>query len=188
MHARINRRAALAALIASMPLPLVAEPAAKPKPGEEFAVLDHPAQFEISSQSGNLKETAQKGQELIWRLKDNPSERRFRIDNISIAFLRSETGAQVKMSFSCNVSTLGYQPIEEVKLNVIVRSKGGGALHAWSFSLPVKCADKSQAITPETSELPTNFAANVFTNVNTVEVGELTEPTALGVKVARCPA
>src|SRR5437763_604681 len=102
------------------------------------------------------------------------------MNNIAVAFLRSETGAQVKMSFSCNVSALGYQPAEEVKLNVIVRSKGCAALHAWSFGVPVTCADKNQAITPQTSDLPNNFAANVFTNVTTVEVGELTEPSALG--------
>ena len=156
MSATVNRRAALVGLMVSLPVPLHAEPAPKPKAGEEFAVLDQPAQLDINSQSGNLKETVQKGQQLIWHLKDNPSERRFQITNIAIAFLRSETGGQVKMSFACKVSALGYQPADEVKLNVIVRSKGGAALHAWSFGIPIKCADKDQAITPVESELPTN--------------------------------
>jgi len=188
MAATFTRRAALVGLAASAPLSLAAEPAPKQKPEENYSVLDRPAVFEVSSQTGNLKETVQNGQDLMWRHKDNPSDRRFQMSNISVAFLRSETGGQVKMSFSCNVSSLGYRPTEEVKLNVIVRSKGGGALHSWNFSIPVKCGDKNQSITPLTGELPNNFAANVFTNVNTVEVAELTESGSLGVKVERCPA
>jgi hypothetical protein len=188
MAAKITRRATLIGLAASVPLPLAAEPAPKQKQGEDFAVLDRPALFDVSSQTGNLKETVQNGQDLIWRRKDNPSDRRFQISNISVAFLRSETGGQVKMTFSCTVSSLGYLPTEEVKLNVIVRSKGGGALHSWNFGVPVKCGDKNQSITPLTGELPTNFAANVFTNVNAVEVAELTEPGTPGIKVERCAA
>src|SRR5205085_4034070 len=117
MAATIARCAVLIALAASAPLALRAEPAPKQKPaGEEFAVLDRPAVFDISSQTGNLKETVQNGQDLIWRRQDNPSDRRFQINNISVAFLRSETGGQVKMTFSGNVSSLGYAPAEEVKL------------------------------------------------------------------------
>src|SRR5262245_48536055 len=188
MVATITRRATLIGFAASVPLPLRAEPAPKQRQGEDYAVLDRPALFDVSSQTGNLKETVQNGQDLIWRHKDNPSDRRFQVSNISVAFLRSETGGQVKMTFSCNVSSLGYLPTEEIKLNVIVRSKGGGALHAWSFGIPLKCGDKNQSITPLTGELPNNFAANVFTNVNTVEVAELTEPGRLGIKVEHCTA
>jgi hypothetical protein len=188
MSATINRRNALIGLIAAMPSASYAEPVPKQKPGEEFAVLTRPAQFDMNPQSGYLKETVQKGQDLIWHLQDHPDERRFQISNISIAFLRSETGGEVKMSFSCNIATLGYAPTDGVKLNVIVRSKGGAALHSWSFTVPVKCADKNQAIPAITSNLPKDFAANVFNNVSTVEVGELTEPSALGIKVVRCPA
>jgi hypothetical protein len=188
MAATITRRATLIGLAASVPSPLHAEPAPKQKQGGDYAVLDRPAVFDVSSQTGNLKETVQNGQDLIWRRQDNPSDRHFQITNISVAFLRSETGGQVKMTFSCSVSSLDYRPNEEVKLNVIVRSKGGGALHSWSFGIPIKCGDKSQSITPLTGELPNNFAANIFTNVNTVEVAELTEPGSLGSKVERCPA
>jgi hypothetical protein len=66
----------------------------------EFAVLERPGAFEISPSTGTLKETAQRGQELIWIRKDNPSDRRFQVSNISVGFLRSEAGGQVKMTFS----------------------------------------------------------------------------------------
>jgi hypothetical protein len=192
MTAIMTRRTMLIGLAASAPIPAGAQtpPAAKQKaaPTEEFAVLDRPAVFEMSSQSGTLKETVQNGEDLIWRHKDNPSDRRFQISNIAVAFLRSETGGQVKMTFSCSVSSLGYLPSDEIKLNVIVRSKGGAALHSWSLGLPIKCADKNQSITPLTSEVPKDFAANVFTNVNSVEVSEFAEPSVPGVKVQRCSA
>jgi hypothetical protein len=112
---------------------------------------------------------------------------RFQITNISIAFLRSETGGQLKMTFSCNLSSLGYL-VDEAKLNVIVRSKGGGALHTWTLGISVKCADKNQSLTPITHDVPNDVAANVFTNVNAVEVAEYTEPNFPSVKVQRCGA
>ena len=90
--------------------------------------------FEITSRTGSLKETTQAGQELIWHQKGKSIDRRFQLTNISIAFLRSETGGTIKMTFSCNVSSSGYR-VEEAKLNVTVRSKGGGALYAWSSAL-----------------------------------------------------
>jgi hypothetical protein len=68
----------------------------------EFAALERPVVFEISPSTGTLKETAQRGHELIWIRKDNPSERRFHVSNISVGFLRSETGGQVQMTFSGN--------------------------------------------------------------------------------------
>jgi hypothetical protein len=60
----------------------------------DFAVLERPVAFEISPSTGTLKETAQRGQELIWIRKDNPSDRRFQVSNISVGFLRSEAGAK----------------------------------------------------------------------------------------------
>jgi len=92
------------------------------------------------------------------------------------------------MTFAGKVSALGYLPADEIKLNVIVRSKGGAALHSWSFGIPIKCVDKDQAINPMTQEVPKDFAANVFANANTVEVAELSEPSAPGTKVQRCSA
>ncbi|MFL6799210.1 MAG: hypothetical protein ACJ8F3_17555 [Xanthobacteraceae bacterium] len=186
MAVKITRRATLTGLAAAAPSAAFGQPAASQPASDDYAVLDRPALFDVSSQSGNLKETVQNGQGLLWRHKDNPSDRRFHISNIAITFLRSETGGLVKMNFSGNVTSIGYVPAEEIKLNVIIRSKGGGALHSWSFGVPVRCGDKNQSITPVTGELPTNFAANVFTSMNTVEVAELSEPGTPGVKVQRC--
>ncbi len=111
--------------------------------------------FEITSHSGSLKETAQGGQDLIWHRKGKSIERRFQLTNVSIAFLRSETGGQIKMTFSCNITSFGYS-VEEARLNVIVRSKGGAALHTWSIAIAVKCEDKNQSLTPLTQVVPTD--------------------------------
>jgi hypothetical protein len=89
------------------------------------------------------------------------------------------------MTFSCNLTSFGYS-VEEAKLNVTVRSKGGGSLHTWSLGVSVKCGDKNQPLTPLTQQVPNDVAANVFTSVNTVEVAEYTEPNFPGVRVQSC--
>ena len=109
----------------------------------EFAALERPVAFEISPSTGTLKETAQRGQELIWIRKDNPSDRRFQVTNISVGFLRSEAGGQVKMTFSGNTTSLGYSTSEEAKLNVIIRTPGGASIHSWSLGFSVKCGDSN---------------------------------------------
>lgn len=86
-----------------------------------------------------------------------------------------QTGGQVKMTFTGNVSSLGYLTSEDAKLNVNVRAKGGASLHSWSFEVPVKCADKDRPLTPLTHDVPSDVAANVFSNVSTVEIAEPTE-------------
>jgi hypothetical protein len=185
----VTRRAALVGISAFAALPVCAEtaPAGRPKrEGEEFAVLAEPAVFEINPRSGSLRETVQKGQELVWHRNERPSDRRFQATNVSVGILRSETGGQVKMTFSCNVSSLGYATEEEAKLNVIVRAKGGASLYSWTVGVPVKCADNNQPLTPQTNEVPTDVAPNVFSNVNAIEIAGYTEPNYPGVKVARC--
>ena len=152
----------------------------------EFVVLDRPAVFEINPNTGSLKESVQKGQQLVWHPKEKSNEPRFQVTNISLAFLRSESGGQVKMTFTGNVSSLGYSTPEEAKLNAIVRAKGGASLHSWSFGLSVKCTDKDQPLTPLTHDVPNELAQNIFTNVSTVEIAEPAEPNFPGVKVQRC--
>jgi hypothetical protein len=127
---------------------------------------------------------SQKGQELVRHPKDKPNEPRFQITNISVAFLREQTGGQVKMTFTG--SSLGYLTSEDAKLNVNVRAKGGASLHSWSFEISVKCADKDRPLTPLTHDVPSDVAANVFTNVSTVEIAEPTEANYPGVRVQRC--
>jgi hypothetical protein len=184
-----TRRSTVIGLAAFFAAPLQAQPAppgkAKQQDAGELVVLERPAVFEINTQTGTLKETVQNGQDLIWHQKGKSSDRRFQVSSIAVAFLRSETGGQVKMTFSCNVSSHGHAA-DSVQLNVIARSKGGAAIYTWPLDIAVKCADKNQSHTPFTHEVPRDVAANVFTNVSTVEVAEHTEPNFPGVKVQRC--
>ena len=152
----------------------------------EFVTLDQPAAFEIAPNTGSLKESMQKEQQLIWHPKDQPNDHRFQITNIAVAFLREQTGGHVKMTFTGNVSALGYQTSEDAKLNVNVRSKGGASLHSWGFEISVKCADKDRPLTPLTHNVAADLAVNVFTNVSTVEIAEPAEPNYRGVSVQRC--
>jgi len=186
MTINVTRRAAVVGLSTCIALPARAQTPTRPKDAEGFATLEQPATFEIAANTGSLKETVQKGQQLVWRPKGGASDGGFRVNNISVAFLRSESGGQVKMTFSGNVSSLGYLTSEEAKLNVNVRAKGGASLHSWGFGISVKCADKDQPLTPLTHDVPTDVAANVFTNVSSVEVAEPAEPNFPGVKVQRC--
>ena len=189
MASNLTRVAALVGLSTLVGFPAHAQPnqpgSAKPD-SAEFASLERPAAFEISANTGTLKETVQRGQELIWVRKDTPSDRRFQVTNISVGFLRSEAGGQVQMTFSGNISSLGYSTSEEPKLNVIVRTKGGASLHSWNLGFSVKCGDNNQPLTPVTHEVPRDLAANLFTNVGAVEIAESNEPNSSGVKVQPC--
>jgi len=186
MTINVTRRAAVIGLSTCIALPVRAQTTSRSKDAADTLTLEQPAVFDITANTGSLNETVQKGQQLVWRRKGAESDGGFQVSNISIAFLRSESGGQVKMTFSGNVSSLGSLTSEEAKLNVIVRAKGGASLHSWSFGISVKCADKDQPLTPLTHDVPTDVAANVFTNVSTVEVAEPAEPNFPGVKVQRC--
>jgi hypothetical protein len=152
----------------------------------EFASLERPVAFEISLSTGTLKETAQRGQELIWIRKDNPSDRRFQVTNISVGFLRREAGGQVQMTFSGNTTSLGYSTSEEAKLNVIIRTPGGASLHSWSLGFSVRCGDNNQPLTPITHDVPPDLTASLFRNVGVVEIAEVGEANSPGVKVQPC--
>jgi hypothetical protein len=91
------------------------------------------------------------------------------------------------MTFAGDISSLGYRPVDEAKLNVIVRTKGGASIHSWSFGISVRCADSNRPLAPLSQELPSGVAANVFTNVGTVEIAEYREPNYPRVMVRRCP-
>jgi hypothetical protein len=187
MITKVTRRAALIGLSAVAAMPVRAQsPKNIPRPGVDLATLEKAAVFEIDQKSGGLRETIQKEQELFWRLKESPNDRTIQISNISIAFIRGDTGGQIRMSFSCNISSLGFLSTDEAKLNIIARSKGGASLYAWSLGIPVKCTDKNQTLSPQTHEIPNEIAPNLFTNVSTVEVAEPTGPNFPGLKLQRC--
>src|SRR5262249_9339282 len=113
-------------------------------------------------------------------------EARFKVTNMSVAFLRSESGGQVKMTVTGNISSLGFSSLEGVKFKANVRAKGGASLHSWGFGLSLKCAHKDQPLTPLTHDVPNELAQNIFANVSTVEIAEPAEPGFPGVKVQRC--
>jgi hypothetical protein len=146
--------------------------------------LEAPAVFDITPTTGTLKETAQKGQQLIWRGK-GPNDRRFQVTDISVAFLRNEGGGEVKMTFAGRVSSLGYRPVDEAKLNVIVRTKSGASIHSWNFDISVRCSDNNRPLAPVSHD---DIAANVFTNVGTVEIADYREPNYPRVMARRCPS
>jgi hypothetical protein len=179
----LTRRAAFIALATYVALPAHAQTS---RQNAESVTLGRPAAFEIAPNTGSLKESVQKGQQLVWHPKDKPNDPRFQITNISIAFLREQSGGQVKMTFSGNISSLGYLTSEDAKLNAIVRAKGGASLHSWGFEISIKCADKDRPLTPLTHDVPSDVAANVFSNVSTVEIAEPSEPNYRGVSAQRC--
>jgi hypothetical protein len=198
MRMDVTRRAALVGLSALITLPARAQSGPKnapkqpspenaPKqPSPESATLEKSVVLDISTTTGSLKESVQKGQELVWHIKDRPSERAFQMTNLAVGLIRTETGGQLMLTFSCNVSSLGYMTSEEAKLNMIMRTKGGAALHAWTFGISVKCADKDQSVPPQSHEVPKDIAANVFTNAFSIEIAEYTEANLPEQKVLRC--
>jgi len=189
MTTEITGIATVVALSMMVTLPTRAQPnrpgGPKPDPAG-FAALERPVAFEISPSTGTLKETAQRGQELIWIRKDNPSERQFQVSNISVGFLRSEAGGQVQMTFSGNTTSLGYSTSEEAKLNVITRTPGGASLHSWSLSFSVRCGDNNHPLTPITHDVPRDLTASLFRNVGAVEIAEVSEANSPGVRVQPC--
>jgi hypothetical protein len=186
----LTRCTALIGLSTFLALPVRAQttaPAGPTPDAVESVSLEQPAIFEITSISGTLKETVQQGQQLIWRGRGSPNDRRFQVTNISVAFLRDGTAGEVKMTFAGDISSLGYRPVDEAKLNLILRTKGGASIYSWSFGLSVRCSDRNRPA-PLTEQVPSDLAANVFTNVGTVEIAEYREPNYPRVMVRRCPS
>jgi hypothetical protein len=189
MIAILARRAALTALSAFVAFPIHAQTAPKSKsdPGAESVTLERPVVFEITPTSGSLKETVQKGQQLTWRRHSSPNDPRFQVTNIAVAFLRNESAGEVKMTFGGKISSVGgFHTTDEVKLNVIVRTKGGASIYSWSPGISAKCIDNNQPLVPLVHKLPNDIAANVFTNVGSVEISEYRDPNFPRIKVRRC--
>jgi hypothetical protein len=185
----LAQRAALICLSTLVTLPVRAQTTETGGPTPEAiqpVTLERPATFEVRSTSGTLKETVQQGQQLIWFGKGGPDDRRFQIGNISVAFLRNETAGELKMTFAGNASALGYRPVDEARLNVIVHTKAGASIYSWSIGISIKCADYNQPLAPLVHEVPRDVAANVFNNVGTVEVAERREPNVRRVMVRSC--
>jgi hypothetical protein len=149
MIVSLARLAALIGLSAFVAFPLHAQTSPNSKADSVEAVtLAQPIIFEITPSTGSLKETVQKGQQLAWRRWDSPDDPKFQVTNIAVAFLRNEPTGEVKMTFAGKISSSGFSTVDEVKLNVIVRTKGGAPIYSWSPVISVKCADKNQPLVP----------------------------------------
>jgi hypothetical protein len=187
MKINLTRRTALIAFSACVaPVRAQPGPTTKPKPDAlEFAELEKPAMFDLASISGNLKETIQKGQELTWLRKETTSDRTFQLIKMSVGLIR-QIGDQVTLTFSSDVLSLGYRTFEEANLHIIVRTKGGAALHTSALGLWVECTDKIQTLHPQTQAIPKDVAANVFANASSIEIADHIEPNFPGLKVQRC--
>jgi hypothetical protein len=156
-------------------------------PDAADAVSFEPVIFEIAPITGTLKESVQKGQQLVWLGRQGANDRRFQATNISVAFLRNDANSDVKMTFAAQVSSFGYRPVDEAKLNVIVRTRTGASIHSWNFGLSIRCADKGRPVAPISHNVPSDIAANVFNNVGTVEIADYREPNYPRVIARRCP-
>jgi hypothetical protein len=196
MSINLIRRITLIALPILLSLPAYAQapegtPAPESRPGpenEEAVSVEQAATFEVSPASGTLKETVQKGQQLTWRGRGSPGERRFEVTNISVAFLRNEAPSEVRMTFAARVSALGWRPADDAKLNVIVRTKGGASIYSWTLDVEIRCADNNRALPPLTQQIPTELAANLFNSVGTVEIAEHREQDAPRLMARKCPS
>jgi hypothetical protein len=184
----VTRRAALAGFSALLAVSARAQTSRSTtsQGASQSAALDQPAVLDMSPTSGRLKESVQKGQVLTWRDKQNSETRLFELSNISVGLLRSETGGEVTMTFSCNISSLGYMTSDQVKLEIVSRTKAGAAIYSWSVMVPVKCGDSNQTLPPQTHGVPKEIANNLFPNIASVEIAEYRQPNSPELKVQRC--
>ena len=99
MTMKLSRCAALIALSVCVALPARAQTPPQSKSAPEVTEpvsLEGRAIFDVAPTSGALKETVQRGQQLVW-IGKGPNGRRFQISNVSVAFLRNGDGGDVKV-------------------------------------------------------------------------------------------
>jgi hypothetical protein len=179
---------AFIALAAFAAAPARAQSGATTQPPPNAVSIEQLAVFDVTPVTGTLKETVQRGQQLLWRARRSPNERRFQITDMSVAFLRNEAPNEVKLTFAGHVSAFGWRPDGEPKLNVIVRTRGGASIYSWTFGVSVRCADTSRPLTPLSQTVPDNIAANLFNSVGTVEIAEYREPNSPILTARQCPS
>ena len=187
MSTDLTPRTALVALAAFLASPAHAQPAPGQAPPNAVSIEQSPV-FDVTPVTGALKETAQKGQQLVWRARRSPNDRRFELTEMSVAFLRSEAPTEVKITFAAHVSALGWRPESDPQLEVIVRTRGGASIYFWNFAVSVRCADSNRPLPPLSQVVPNDIAANLFNNVGTVEISEYRESNAPILTARQCPS
>jgi hypothetical protein len=193
MSTDLTPRIALIALAAFLAGPAHAQ---QPAPGQappnqpqpNAVSVEKSAVFEVRPASGALKETMQRGQQLVWRARRGTNDRRFALTDMSVALLRSEAPTEVKITFAGHVSAFGWRPESDPKLEVIVRTRGGASICFWNFAVSVRCADSNRPLPPLSQVVPNDIAANLFNNVGAVEISEYREPNAAILSARQCPS
>ena len=74
MTINVTRRAAVIGLSSCIALPVRAQTISRSKDAADTLTLEQSAVFDITANTGSLKETVQKGQQLVWRRKGAESE------------------------------------------------------------------------------------------------------------------
>jgi hypothetical protein len=187
MSTDLTPRIALIALAALLARPAHAQPAPGQAPPNAVSI-EQSAVFDVTPVTGALKETVQNGQELVWRARRSPNERRFALADMSVAFLRSEAPTEVKITFAGHVSAFGWRPESDPKLEVIVRTRGGASIYFWNFAVSVRCADSNRPLPPLSQVVPNDITANLFNSVGAVEISEYREPDAPILTARQCPS
>jgi hypothetical protein len=158
------------------PLAVRAQPGQTSQPPPNAVSVEQSAVFDVTPITGTLKETVQKQQQLVWRGRRSPNERRFELTDMSVALLRNEAPGEVKIIFAGHVLALGWRPEGDPKLEVIIRTRGGASIYSWTFGFSVRCADTNRPLPPFSQVVPN--AANLFNSIGTVEISEYREPNS----------
>ena len=178
----------LGAAAAGWPLVALAQPDQTSQPTPNAVSVEQSAVFDVMPVTGTLKETVQKRQQLVWRARRSPNERRFELTDMSVALLRNEAPGEVRITFAGHVSALGWRPEGDPKLEVIIRTRGGASIYSWTFGFSVRCAGTNRPLPPLSQVVPNDIAANLFNSVGTVEISEYREPNSPILTARQCPS
>jgi len=124
----------------------LAQPGQTTQPPPNAVSVEQSAVFDVTPVTGTLKETVQKRQQLVWRTRRSPDERRFELTDMSVALLRNQAPGEVKITFAGHVSALGWRPEGDPKVEVIIGTRGGASIYSWTVGFSVRCADTNRPL------------------------------------------